>query len=70
MPDFYICLLKSNLIDIDFSFPCFDVPKTSYFTSGGVQSRHLEQETGNDCDFLSGHSFSQQVRNDREICLL
>ena len=45
---FFICSIKSpqcadkcskkNFFDSDFPSPCFDVPKASNFTSGGVQN--------------------------------
>ena len=41
---------QRKIFDSDFPSPCFDVPKASNFTSGGVQ----KQETGNDCDVISG----------------
>ena len=33
---------KNVLCDSDFPSPCFDVPKASNFTSGGVQSRETK----------------------------
>ena len=49
MTDFFICLIKppqctdkyskKQNFDRDFPSPCFDVPKTGNFTSGGVQNR-------------------------------
>ena len=46
---FFICSIKSpqctdkysqkKFFHSDFPFPCFDVPKASNFTSGGVQNR-------------------------------
>ena len=45
---------KDKKLDSDFPFPCFDVPKASNFTSGGVQNRETnKKETGNDCDVIS-----------------
>ena len=49
MTDFFLCSIKSPqcpdkcskkiVLDSDFPSPCFDVPKASDFTSGGVQNR-------------------------------
>ena len=48
--------------DSDFPSPCFDVPKASNFTSGGVQSRQTKtQETSNDCDVISGLQASRKT---------
>ena len=41
LPNVLISVAK-KIFDSDFPFPCFDVPKASNFTSGGVQNR----ETG------------------------
>ena len=59
---FFICSIKSpqctdkyskKIFDSDFPFPCFDVPKASNFTSGGVQNRKTKKkETGNDYNFI------------------
>ena len=46
-----ICIAKKKF-DSDFPSPCFDVPKASNFTSGGVQNRETKQETGIDYDVL------------------
>ena len=34
--------MSKKLFDSDFPSPCFDVPKTSNFTSGGVQNRETK----------------------------
>ena len=49
---FFICSIKSpqftdkyrkkSFFHSDFPFPCFDVPKASNFTSGGVQNRETK----------------------------
>ena len=45
---FFICSVKSpkctekKIFDSDFPSPCFDVPKASNFTSGGVQNRETK----------------------------
>lgn len=56
---------STNNFSIDFSSPCFDVPKKCSFTSGGVG----KGETGNDCEVITGHSISRKARDDWEICL-
>ena len=38
LPNVLISVAK-NFFDSDFPSPCFDVPKVSNFTSGGVQNR-------------------------------
>lgn len=61
---------STNNFSIDFSSPCFDVPKKLSFTAGGVQKGTTEkQETGNDCEVITGHSIPRKARDDREICL-
>ena len=51
MTDFFICSIKcpqcadkcgKKFFDSDFPSPCFDVPKASNFTSGGVQNRNTK----------------------------
>ena len=56
---------STNNFSIDFSSPCFDVPKKCSFTSGGIG----KGETGNDCEVITGHSISRKARDDWEICL-
>ena len=49
--------IANFFFDSDFPPLCFDVPKASNFTSGGVQN----QETGNDCDIISGLQASRKT---------
>ena len=60
LPNVLISVAK-NFFDSDFPSLCFDVPKASNFTSGGVQNRDTKQETGNDCDVNSGPQASRKT---------
>ena len=44
LPNVLISVAK-KIFDSDFPSPCFDVPKASNFTSGGVQNRETENRT-------------------------
>ena len=49
MTEFFICSIKSpqctDMYSKDFPSPCFDVPKASNFTSGGLQNRETKNRT-------------------------
>ena len=57
LPNVLISVAKKFFFHSDFPFPCFDVPKASNFTSGGVQ----KQRTENDCDVNSGLQASRKT---------
>ena len=59
LPSVLISVAKK--FDSDFPSPCFDVPKATNFTSGGVQNRDTKRETGNDCDVNSGLQASRKT---------
>ena len=55
---------KTIFFDSDFPSPCFDVPKASNFTSGGVQNgdtKKQETGTGNDFDVNLGLQASRKT---------
>ena len=73
MIDFFICSIKSpqctdkySKKNFDSYLPslCFDVPKTWNFTSGrgvgGYKTVGPKQETGNECDIISGLQASRK----------
>ena len=68
---FFICSIKSpqctdkytkTISDRDFSSPCFDVPKTWNFISGGHKTAR-PKETGNDCDVMSSVAENRFLRH-------
>ena len=60
LPTALISIAK-KFFDSDFLSPCFDVPKASNFTSGGLKNCETNQETGNDCDVISGLQASRKT---------
>ena len=42
LPNVLISVAKKKFLDSDFPSPCFDAPKASNFTSGGVQNRETK----------------------------